>query len=122
MAATLARRTNRRNMLILAGFVAVIGYLCFKYVKYENLQRATTRHYSTLNQMLEDVQSLGGQVILCRNGECQDVATKKYVANGQNGYYIVYPKDAVGDPDLERSLLEHQGAELKDLTKPEDGL
>jgi hypothetical protein len=121
MTAKLIRR-RRIYYAIIVGFIAVSCFLCLKYYQYEKFQRATTRHYASLESLLIDVQSLGGQVILCRNGVCRDISTHEQVANGQNGYYIVYPKDVFQSTDAERALLKHQGAELKRLTSGDQDL
>jgi hypothetical protein len=121
MTAKLIRRLRIRHAIIV-GFIAVSGFLLIKYYQYEKIQEATTRHYTSLESLLNDVQSLGGQVILCRNGVCRDIQTREQVANGQNGYYIVYPKDAFKSTDAERAVLEHQGAELKRLTSSDQHL
>jgi predicted peroxiredoxin len=117
MPANLIRRQRTRNTLIVVVLVTAT-FLGLKLVQYEHIKQATTRHYSSLEQLLKDVQSLGGQVILCQNGVCQDIQTHETVANGRNGYYIVYPKSS----DADRTLLEHQGEELKRLTREDTNL
>lgn len=121
MTAKLIRR-RRFNQAAIVGILAVSGFLLIKYHQYEKIQEATTRHYASLESLLEDVQSLGGQVILCRSGVCRDIQTHEQVANGQNGYYIVYPRDAFKSTDAERAVLEHQGQELKRLTSSDQHL
>lgn len=117
MTANLIRRHRARNAIVVATLV-VATFLGLKFIHYERIAEASVRHYSSLEQLLSDVQSLGGQVILCQNGVCQDIKTHETVANGRNGYYIVYPEGT----DADRALLEHQGEELKRLSREDTNL
>lgn len=112
MSALQTKRSTQQTIAIVVCFIAVIGYLCVKYMRYSHLEEAATRHYQNLEVLMNDVVDLGGQLVVCRNGECRDIKTRELIGNGRDGYYILYPNKS----DVTREILEHQSAEIKRLT------
>lgn len=112
MTATVTRRSNKitATLLIVVGY-AVITYLSHKYERYQVLQAAAGRHYSSLESLLGDVEELGGELIVCRHGVCQNAGARETVASGRDGYYLVYPQGA----DVTEEVIQHQGEEIKRL-------
>jgi hypothetical protein len=111
MSALQTKRSTQRTLAVIICFIAVIGYLGMKYMRYSHLESAASRHYQTVESLMNDVEDLGGQLVVCNDGECRDIKTRELVANGRNGYYIVYPART----DVTQDVLEHQSSEIKRL-------
>lgn len=59
----------------------------------------------SLGAIVKDATAEGGQVVLCKNHTCLDLATHEDMGSAQDGYYILFNRD---DPDYEAKLQKYQ--------------
>jgi len=114
------KETKRSKKLIIAIVVAVIAVtlLAMKYNRYVQLKEAATRHYDTIEQVLSDVEQLGGHLVHCQYGVCRDRLTGKRIEvdEPRTGNFILYPPGT----DVPEEVIEHQSEEIKRLSLDHD--
>jgi hypothetical protein len=59
----------------------------------------------SLGAIVKDATDEGGQVVMCKNHTCLDLATHEDMGQAQDGYYILFDRK---DPQYEAKLQKYQ--------------